>query len=166
MWSSLAVTIRLPWPASKCGHRTHRSRLCARYGTYFLRAKLLRAFSSNSHRCPVTVSRLWRFQQRGRTDAREVRGVGHARFATATLGAPVRMPAFVVSAVSRSCVLKMLQPHCVTGSLTCLDGAPVKVVLFTEQLVFKHLNGCAGPNSGFVVFSGFVNPPSTPRPSS
>ena len=40
-----------------------------------------------------------------------------------------------------------LQTHSVTERFTCLDGAPVKMVMCAELLVFKSLNGCAGLSS-------------------
>ena len=41
----------------------------------------------------------------------------------------------------------MLQAHCGTESLTCLDVALVKVVMCAELFVFNTLNGCAGLSS-------------------
>ena len=53
-------------------------------------------------------------------------------------------------------VSKMLQSHCVSMIWTRFDGAPVKVVMCIELVVIQTWNGCADPNSGFLMFSWSV----------
>merc|ERR1719511_278347 len=69
----------------------------------------------------------------------------------------VDVPALAMAAAAWSCVLKMLQEHQRTFAPNAAKvsmSTPVWIVMCSEPLMFRPLNGCLGPNS----FRQFMSP--------